>query len=36
VIYDDAPDKGFEGDPNERCGRCGRLLWTGIRVVYGD
>ena len=27
------PDKGFKGDTSERCGRCGRFLYTVIRVV---
>jgi DNA-directed RNA polymerase subunit RPC12/RpoP len=35
VIYDD-PDRGFQGDPYERCARCGRPMWTLIRVVYGE
>jgi hypothetical protein len=25
----------FSGDPNERCQRCGRLLYFVIEVVYG-
>jgi hypothetical protein len=36
VIDEEHPDKSFDGDPNERCTRCGRPLWTLIRVVYGD
>jgi hypothetical protein len=37
VINEERPDKSFDGDPNERCARCGgRPLWTVIRVVYGD
>jgi hypothetical protein len=36
VIYDDDSDKGFDGDPDEKCGRCGRPLYTVIRVVYED
>jgi hypothetical protein len=28
--------ESFEGDPDERCPRCGRLLYTVIRVVYDD
>jgi hypothetical protein len=34
VIYEEHPEKGFDGDPNERCGRCGRPLYTVLRVVY--
>lgn len=36
AIYDQEPAKGFQGDPDERCGRCGRSLYTVLRVVYGD
>jgi hypothetical protein len=36
VIYDEDPEKGFQGDPNEKCNRCGRPLYTVIRVVYED
>ena len=28
--------ESFQGDPDERCARCGRLLYTVIRVVYDD
>ena len=34
--YPEEPDKGFQGDTSERCGRCGRPLYTAIRVVYED
>jgi hypothetical protein len=34
VIYEEHPEKGFDGDPEERCGRCGRFLYTVLRVVY--
>jgi hypothetical protein len=35
VIYEEHPEKSFfDGDPNERCGRCGRPLYTVLRVVY--
>jgi hypothetical protein len=34
VINEKHPDKSFDGDPNERCGRCGRSLYTVLRVVY--
>jgi hypothetical protein len=31
-----APGERFEGDPDERCTRCGRYLWCLIKVVYED
>lgn len=34
VIYGEHSEKGFGGDPDERCGRCGRPLFTVLRVVY--
>jgi hypothetical protein len=34
VIYEEHPEKSFDGDPNERCDRCGRPLWCVLRVVY--
>ena len=34
VINEEHPEKGFDGDPAERCGRCGRFLYTVLRVVY--
>ena len=34
VINEEHPDKSFDGDPDERCTRCGQPLWTVIRVVY--
>jgi hypothetical protein len=37
VVIDETRSEGsFEGDPDERCGRCGRALYTVIRVVYED
>ncbi len=33
AVYEEDPDKGFDGDPDERCARCGRPLYTVIRVV---
>jgi len=36
LIDPDHPEKSSDGDPNERCKRCGRLLYTVIEVVYGD
>jgi hypothetical protein len=35
VIYEEHREKGFQGDPHERCASCGRPLWTVLRVVYG-
>jgi hypothetical protein len=26
-------ERSFDGDPDERCSRCGRYLWCVIRVV---
>ena len=34
LIDEEHPERSFKGDPNERCGRCGRLLYQVIRVVY--
>lgn len=34
VINEEHPDKSFDGDPYERCARCGRPLYTVLRVVY--
>ena len=36
VINEGRPETSFDGDPAERCARCGRSLYTVIRVVYGD
>jgi hypothetical protein len=36
VINEEHPDKSFAGDPDERCARCGRFLYTVLRVVYED
>ena len=36
AVYPDESDRGFQGDTSERCGRCGRPLYTAIRVVYED
>lgn len=33
AVYPDDPDKGFQGDTGECCGRCGRNLYTVLRVV---
>lgn len=34
VINEEHPETSVAGDPDERCGRCGRNLYTGLRVVY--
>jgi hypothetical protein len=34
AVYEERPDKGFQGDTSERCGRCGRFLYTVLNVVY--
>ena len=36
LIDEENREKSFQGDPGERCGRCGRHLYTVIEVVYGD
>jgi hypothetical protein len=36
VVNEEYPEQGFDGDPDQRCGRCGRSLYTVLRVVYGD
>jgi hypothetical protein len=35
VLIDERhPETSFNGDPEERCGRCERLLYQVIKVVY--
>jgi hypothetical protein len=34
LIDEKRPEESFDGDPDERCGRCGRYLWCVIEVVY--
>jgi hypothetical protein len=34
LIDEKRPEESFDGDPDERCGRCGRYLWFVIKVVY--
>ena len=34
LIDEEHPERSFQGDPAERCKRCGRYLWCVIRVVY--
>jgi hypothetical protein len=36
VIDEERPEESFEGDPHETCARCGRPLYTVLRVVYND
>ena len=36
VINEERPEASFQGDTEERCGSCGRHLYTVIRVVYGE
>ena len=36
VIDEERPEGSFDGDPDERCDRCGRYLWCVIKVVYED
>ena len=36
VADEERPEGRFEGDPDERCAACGRLLWCVMRVVYED
>lgn len=36
VLVDEGDPESFKGDPDERCSRCGRLLWCVIEIVYGD
>jgi hypothetical protein len=35
LIDEERPEESFQGDPDERCKRCGRFLYTVIEVVYG-
>ena len=34
AVYEGDPERGFQGDTSERCGRCGRFLYTVLRVLY--
>jgi ribosomal protein S14 len=38
IVYvgEGPPGEAFSGNPDERCARCGRWLWTVIEVVYDD
>jgi hypothetical protein len=36
LIDEEDHERSFKGDPNERCQRCGRLLYFVIEVVYGS
>jgi hypothetical protein len=35
-IDEERPEESFDGDPDERCGSCGRYVWCVIKVVYDD
>ena len=34
LIGEEHPEKRFQGDPDERCPRCGRYLYVVFNVVY--
>jgi hypothetical protein len=34
VVYEEYPERGFQGDPYEACAGCGEPLYTVLRVVY--
>jgi hypothetical protein len=34
VVYEEDSERSFRGDPDERCPRCGRPLYTVLNVVY--
>ena len=36
LIDGERPERSFDGDPDERCSRCGRHLWCVIRLVYHE
>ncbi len=36
LIDEDNPERSVQGDPGERCKRCGRRLYTVIEVVRGE
>jgi hypothetical protein len=36
LIDDGTPAEGFPDDPEERCSRCDRPLWTVVNIIYGD
>jgi len=36
LIDEEAPEKSFQGDPNERCESCGRHKYTMIHLVYDE
>jgi hypothetical protein len=36
LIDEEDRERSFQGDPDERCKRCGRALWCVIEVVHGD
>jgi hypothetical protein len=34
MLDEERPEASFQGDPGERCGRCGRFLYVVLHVVY--
>jgi hypothetical protein len=36
LIDEEDRERSFQGDPDDRCKRCGRFLYTVIQVVYGS
>jgi DNA-directed RNA polymerase subunit RPC12/RpoP len=36
MLNEEYPYKSFDGDPDERCARCGRSMYDVIMVVYGE
>ena len=36
VVYEEDPQRSFQGDPYEQCVNCGLPLWCVLRVVYED
>ena len=36
LIDEEHPERSFQGDPGERCKRCGRFLYLVIEVVRGS
>ena len=36
AVDEERPEESFDGDPDERCAACGRLLWCVMRIVYDE
>jgi hypothetical protein len=36
LIDEEDSERSFQGDPDERCPRCGRFLYTVIEVGFGS